>query len=269
MTGNEIPTGRAALIVGHPGHELRIHGWMELAQPTVFVLTDGSGGAAQKRIDSTTRLLEHASCTRGSIYGVSTDKNFYQAMMAHKIEDFLELTLQLADALEREEVDYVVGDSFEGYNPTHDMCRLMIGAATEIVRRRSGHKIRNYDFLLVGAPDDCSRSTPDKTFRLQLDEELFQRKMAAAFNYSELAAEVDTVDREFGFDSLRTECLCQVESKNGFQNEFDEAPFYERYGEQQVAAGRYLEVLRYNQHFRPLAAELWAQTAGRRFAKAS
>ena len=34
---------KAALIVAHPGHELRVHHWMELARPLVLVLTDGSG----------------------------------------------------------------------------------------------------------------------------------------------------------------------------------------------------------------------------------
>ena len=29
---------KAALIVAHPGHELRVHHWMELARPLVLVL---------------------------------------------------------------------------------------------------------------------------------------------------------------------------------------------------------------------------------------
>jgi hypothetical protein len=33
-------------------------------------------------------------------------------------------------------------------------------------------------------------------------------------------------------------------------------PFYETYGEQQVAAGRYAEVLSYERHVRPLKAAL-------------
>ena len=34
--------GRTALFVAHPGHELRIYGWLERARPQVHVLTDGS-----------------------------------------------------------------------------------------------------------------------------------------------------------------------------------------------------------------------------------
>jgi hypothetical protein len=33
-----LPDSPAALVIGHPGHELRVHGWMEHARPQVFVL---------------------------------------------------------------------------------------------------------------------------------------------------------------------------------------------------------------------------------------
>nr|MDP9120522.1 hypothetical protein [Acidobacteriota bacterium] len=31
------PPQRAALVIGHPGHELRVHGWLERARPLVLV----------------------------------------------------------------------------------------------------------------------------------------------------------------------------------------------------------------------------------------
>jgi hypothetical protein len=36
----------------------------------------------------------------------------------------------------------------------------------------------------------------------------------------------------------------------------DEKPFYEQYGEKQVAAGHYARVLRYDEHIAPLAKAL-------------
>jgi hypothetical protein len=36
-----LPDGKAALVVAHPGHELRVFHWLRLARPCVFVLTDG------------------------------------------------------------------------------------------------------------------------------------------------------------------------------------------------------------------------------------
>src|SRR5437870_2515927 len=35
--------GNCALVIGHPGHELGIWGWMNKVHPIVAVLTDGSG----------------------------------------------------------------------------------------------------------------------------------------------------------------------------------------------------------------------------------
>src|SRR5690348_480507 len=60
---------RAALVVAHPGHELRVHGWMELAHPIVSVLTDGSGHTGQSRLSSTTSLLAQSGARPGSMYG--------------------------------------------------------------------------------------------------------------------------------------------------------------------------------------------------------
>jgi hypothetical protein len=51
---------RPALIIAHPGHELRVHHWIEKTRPLVLVLTDGSGRTTQSRLASTTRILEQA-----------------------------------------------------------------------------------------------------------------------------------------------------------------------------------------------------------------
>jgi len=260
MLENGLPPGRPALIVGHPGHELRVHGWMESAQPTVYVVTDGSGGNAQARIDSSTRMLKEAGCTQGTIYGVATDKQVYQAIIHQKPDCFVDLVHRLADSFETLEIDYVVGDAFEGYNPTHDLCRLMIGAAVELVALRSGKNVENYDFLLVGSPIDNCRAAVDQSVTMHLDIDQIQRKISAAQSYSEIAHEVAAFEQEFGMEGYRQESLCRVDSKAGYSENFDDGAWYERYGEQQVAAGRYQKVLRYQEHFRPLAQEIWKQT---------
>src|ERR1700742_4299674 len=69
----------AALIVAHPGHELRLHGWMSLARPCVYVLTDGSGHSGQSRLAATTQLLSTIRAESGCIYGRFTDAEFYAA----------------------------------------------------------------------------------------------------------------------------------------------------------------------------------------------
>jgi hypothetical protein len=51
------------------------------------------------------------------------------------------------------------------------------------------------------------------------------------------------------------ECLRPVSNSCG-RYSLNEQPFYERYGEKQVAAGFYTQVLRYREHMLPLAEGL-------------
>ncbi|MGE0128099.1 MAG: hypothetical protein AB7U82_08465 [Blastocatellales bacterium] len=74
-----VPNARAALVVAHPSHELRVHGWLETARPLVFVLTDGSGRSGKSRLDWTTQVLERAGVERGRVYGRLTDLEEYVA----------------------------------------------------------------------------------------------------------------------------------------------------------------------------------------------
>src|SRR5260370_31071798 len=111
---------RAALVVAHPGHELGVHGWMELARPVACVFTDGSGHTGQSRLGSTTRLLTKACAQPGPIYGRFADVDVYEAILHKDVGLFLELAEELAQILVRDEIHYVVGDPIEGYNPTHE-----------------------------------------------------------------------------------------------------------------------------------------------------
>jgi len=69
-----IPDTRAALVIAHPGHELLVHGWLELMRPLVFVLTDGSGRTNQSRLESTTEIVNHTGVKLGCIYGRLSDR---------------------------------------------------------------------------------------------------------------------------------------------------------------------------------------------------
>jgi hypothetical protein len=247
----------AALVVAHPGHELRVHGWLEMARPRVFVLTDGSGRSGRSRLASTTRILERAGAKLGCIYGRLTDHAVYSAILDHSFDLFIGLAEELADALVCERTEYVAGDAVEGYNPEHDACRLIITAAVEIVKRAKGQHVANYDFLLLGQPNACPDDLRAEAIWLELDDAAFARKLAAARAYPELAGEVDIALRETQVDAFRIECLRPVPRGVAGDGLAEEAPFYERYGEKQVAAGYYDRVLRRHEHMIPLAEALW------------
>src|SRR5882762_8530404 len=109
-----FPNGRAALVIAHPGHELRVYQWLRLTRPLCFVLTDGSGRSGKSRLDSTTKLLEQNGAQPGSIYGRLTDHAFYADILKGEFKLFIDLAAELARELMQQEIGYVVGDAVEG-----------------------------------------------------------------------------------------------------------------------------------------------------------
>lgn len=263
---------RAALIVAHPGHELRVHGWLERARPSVCVITDGAGRTQHSRLDSTTALLKAAGCSPGPVYGVMTDRELYAAVLDLNHEPFIRLIDEIASMLANERIEYVAGDAEEGYNPAHDICRMLINAAVGLAGRKEKREIQNFDFTLVGPPDQPAVAQSDGALRIELDEAAFGRKLAAAQNYPELQAEVSaalsgagsvgfqqhpdlarqTGATPAGMNEFAVEYLRPIDVALASLSEV-KTPFYELYGERQVLAGHYDRVLRYRAHIKPLA----------------
>lgn len=271
--------GKAALVIAHPGHELCVHGWLENARPRVFVLTDGSGRSGVSRLNSTSRILADAGVSIGSIYGRFTDQNLYAAILDGDFGLFEQIVAELAEALVRENVAYVAGDAIEGYNPIHDVCRVVINAAVELASRASLRAITNRDFLLLTRHHTQSVEVRASAIWITLDDDLLARKLAVARAYPELKGEVDArldkktleqmqafpelsarfdsaVTSEMGSEAYRVECLRLVSRPRG-NGEAKEVPFYERYGELLVAAGTYDRAIRYRDHIVPLAEAIW------------
>jgi hypothetical protein len=245
---------RAALVVGHPGHELRVYRWLELHRPLVFVLTDGSGGRGEARIESTATLLNATGARRGSVFGRVSDRRVYEAVLAGDTGFFTSLAEELAEALRAEQIELVVGDAVEGYNPTHDLCRLVVDAAVRLASRGADRPLANYDFVLAATPGECPDELRERALWLRLGEAELERKLAAARAYPEMRAEVEAAMQRFGLGAFATECLRPVEA--GPRPAHGDTPFYEQYGEKQVAAGVYQQVLRYREHVLPVAEAL-------------
>jgi hypothetical protein len=273
---------------------------MEKARPYVCVLTDGGGRSGESRLDRTTEVLLKAAARPGAIYGRLTDLEVYSAVLDGNAGLFAGLVEELARAFAEERIEYVVGDAAEGYSVTHDICRIMIDAAVDLAAREYGHRVANFDFLVVGSPADCPDELRDRAIWLQLDDQAFGRKVNAALNYTpklgmdveaalngapfrgvrrfsepQLAGEVDVEVSDNVFeelnlrprlkaqwqemmdgvplDAFRVECLRPAGNSSVPEWTSADPPFYEVYGEKLVAAGRYQEVIRYEEHMRPLA----------------
>ncbi|HTY80210.1 MAG TPA: hypothetical protein VMI34_20455 [Candidatus Bathyarchaeia archaeon] len=252
-----ISRERAALVVAHPGHELSLVAWLERMQPSVFVITDGSGQLARSRLHSTTKVLLRAGARPGSIYGHLTDGEAYAAMLGHDVDLFLRMAFELADWIFLGGIDYVVGDAAEGYNPMHDVCRIVVGGAVELGSRLAGRPIGNYEYVVTGSRAECVAGRCRGAIRLELDDEALTRKLAAAHGYPELAGEVEAAIRRDGIEAFRYECLHPVDNRKHWSPPRHARPYYEEHGEGRVAAGKYRHLVRYAEHVAPLRAAFW------------
>jgi hypothetical protein len=254
MSGSSSAPVPSALIIAHPGHELRVHGWLERARPEVFVLTDGSGHNDVPRLDSTREVLRHAGAREGTVFGRFSDRILYRMLLDGDLEPLERMALELADAFVAGGVEFVASDAIEGYSPSHDLCRLLAESAVALASDRRGRPIASYDFLLEGRPDLCPAELAPRAIRLLLDDNELRRKLEAARSYPEMAAEVDHALQAHGPDAFRVECLRPAAAD--LERLVPEPAIYELYGEHQVAAGHYSQVLRFREHFLPAARAL-------------
>jgi hypothetical protein len=280
---SQIPT---AVVIAHPGHEVRVHRWLELTRPVVFIITDGSGRSGESRLSSTSRLLADINVKPGHIFGHFTERRFYDAVLNQELSFFLRLAEELAQAFMDREIERVVGDAAEGYNSTHDVCRLLINAAVEIVNRAEASSICNYDFPVVGSPGACPEALRTEALWVHLDDDAFARKINAARKYypelleetretfaedgvgpwreylREAGAEQSALAENCALDQFRLECMRPVKGPCDYHERFSHLPFYERHGESRREAGFYDRVIRYREHLVPIAQTLRRHAEG-------
>jgi hypothetical protein len=244
---------RCALVLGHPGHELKIFGWTREYKPVVCAITDGSGRTGASRISSLEALLVRLGAMRGEVFGALSDADMYDAILRQDLPLFLHLVDTLSGSFLKHHIDCVAGDACEGFNPTHDLCRVLINAAIVVAQRAGGREIANFEFALTEWEQDCAAPLHDhRCVHRTLDDRELSEKIAAAENYDGLGGEVRRAIALRGREYFRGECLRPVAGPVPW---FDTSrkPFYETWGEQQVARGEYQSVIRLEQHILPLA----------------
>jgi hypothetical protein len=266
--------GKPALIVAHPGHELVLFGWLEENRPIVSVLTDGSGRKGSSRLSSTLKILRETGAEPGELVGLS-DRQFYTAVLDGNLELFVGLAGRLGDMLSRRKPPYVAGDAREGFNPTHDICGMIIAAAVARAQR-NGVAINNLKFFLFESHDRHAAAARRDGICHVLSEEQVRRKIAAAHAYPELADEVewvfsgrtpkvlesypqlasifDAATEGLNERGFATECLLPA----GTMSPDGGRPFYEIYAEQLAADGVYDEAISYRRHVQPIERALAA-----------
>lgn len=237
----EIEVRRWALVIGHPGHELRAFHFCERAHPSIAVLTDGSGSHGIPRIAETRQLTVDIGASPAAVFGMLTDRDAYALLQAGDAAPLMQVVDRLSSGFLANRITAVLTDAAEGYNPVHDLCR----ALTEAAIHRCGRPMELFEFDLAGSP----RGTGDG-IHLELDDAAFGRKLAAVERYSALAAEAAAAFEHYGADAFRTEFLRRAAPIALAAADY--VPYYERVGNERVREGRYATVLRYGTHVRPV-----------------
>jgi len=263
VTGNgEDSLGRparAALVVAHPAHALKLYGWLLAHRPVAHFLTNGAGtgplGAAHA--ESLMQDIERIGGTRGGIFTDFTDAGIFRAILRGDAAYFTRIVDRLAASFVRNEITLVVADAMEGCSPAHDLCRAMTDAAVAMAERRLGWTIANFgcyqtEWWSPPLHDAACRHTV-------LDDVVFARKLEAAQQYPEWSGLIREATGSMGFEYFRTECLRPV--LDTAPPDYATRPFYEIAGEQQVAIGRFETVIRYEAHIRPIWNAIRAHAA--------
>ena len=247
---------RAALVMGHPGHELKVFGWITTHHPRVYVLTDGSGQNGVSRLSATENLLAQLGAERGEIFGAATDAEIYEAILEQRVSFFLNILDAMAESFISHSIDFVAGDLSEGFNPTHDLCRELIDAAVALVQRARKVSIPNYGFSLTEGESSYEPSHDRDCMHLRLDDDLLCRKLQAARSYAGLSGEIQSAIQHYGEEYFGVECL----KKNNLTAPPPWAesgkPHYERWGEQRKTEGKYVSVIRYREHIVPIVTAI-------------
>jgi hypothetical protein len=271
------PGQRSLLVISHPGHELRLYGWIDQVRPLVCILTDGSGGDSTPRLGKTLDILHSLGAETGPVCGELSDRRIYEEIHRHRLDLFDMLCERLANLIIFRDIDTVVSDAMEGYNPTHDLCEVMVRAAVAVANGKRNRTTRHYTFPLMGDP--CKppmngrigghgvQAAPRATWRtVELTPPKFKCKLEMMRSYADnaggkLREEVEDAFRTYGEYAFAREYLFAApESRQALKPDFAQAkPFYETYGEKQVAGGRYSSVIRFREHILPLVNHLYAK----------
>ena len=239
---------KTLLVSAHPGHELRLHHWMEQVRPDVFIITDGSGSVGAPRLEASRRVLDRIGAHLLPGAGGLTDRRVYEAMRTSDQGFFGALRGQIAGLTRSAGYDQVVCDGLEGFNPVHDWSHYLVQALAHPLH------LRVLEHSLVAAPDawmgqDC--------WRLSLDAGALDRKLRAAAEYEELALEVEESLAKWGAEAFNVEVLRPVVTCDRPPAPPGRPPFYEVFGERRVREGTYPEVIRWESHVRPLVEGIW------------
>jgi len=187
----------------------------------------------------TAQFLREMDAQAGSIFGRLSDREAYAAILEANSALFLALANELAD----NNPSMIVCDAVEGYNPVHDVCRLIAGAAIEI----AGSDVPLYEYPVVSDPR--SYDGMSGTIDVVLDDASHASKIERARRMANLVPDVNELISRYGAGGYRRETLRRV---SDWADIGTGTPLYESFGEERVGSHRYERAIRRAEHIAPL-----------------
>ena len=74
-------------------------------------------------------MLERAGARPGPVFGRFSDREIYRVLLERDVAELTIVVHELAAALAARDVTRVACDAIEGYNPSHDICRVVTATA--------------------------------------------------------------------------------------------------------------------------------------------
>jgi hypothetical protein len=247
--GSSLRRPNAILIIAHPGHELLVHHWMEVAAPMVFALTDGSGSGGIARTQRSKEIITATGASIGPMFGLHPDKLWYSAILERDIEPFARVVDSIVEACSVRTPAVVVSDPVEYFNPMHDLCSIV---ARCVVRRMPrGVTPRHLELSIEHERQDGAASD-----LIWLDAAAADRKSLAISRYHELNSEIARHRAGLPVKQLDVEQLCPARCEEMWPPEPPGEPLYEAHGRRRIETGTYSRLITYVDHVRPLARRI-------------
>lgn len=246
---------KTALVVAHPGHELRLATWVERTRPVVFIVAKGArSGRSEARIQASRALVQALGATPSEPFGIAFDIELYNWIMQGDVAAFAGVADDLREAFLAEGIATVVTDSWQNYNPVHDLTHALARVAAAEASRVSGRDIQVLDYPVVLGPLAHAEAGPEHS-RVVLTEAEVAAKMALADVYPEIVEDVQALSQAVGRRAFDLETLHHPAPLRGLMCGPGRLPWYELYGEDRVKAGVYSDVLRWR-HIEPIVSML-------------
>jgi hypothetical protein len=250
------PAKQAAFVVAHPAHLLSVLGLVLKYQPRILFLTHafaGLGSGQAKLIQEGFRMVG----LEDHITDLGIDEHeSYRHSIARNFDHYYAILPRIIDWLEASEADVIFGDAYELSNYQHDVGRMLLDHAINALQRK-GRTIANYEFPLSVRADrpkaelEFGRFVEGTHATYTLNEmecALKQRIVATAKLEDSFIAHVAP-----HFPGLETEQYRPVPHNRDYLTvPAGISRYYDDRGIQEVQAGRYPQVITFEEHFRPL-----------------